>query len=114
MNQDNLKTLTEEYTKAFDNKDINSLKSMLTEDFILEDPVVQKVVGRENALKKILEIFNGAEKLSFQAKNIYQEGNTTMIEFNLTLDDVKLKGVDILDWEQDKIKQLRAYLDIPK
>ncbi|ALM08449.1 ketosteroid isomerase [Sediminicola sp. YIK13] len=114
MNLDNLKNLTEEYIQAFDNKDINSLKALLTEGFILEDPVVQKVVGRDNALIKILEIFNGSENLSFKAKNIFQERNTTIIEFVLTLDDVILKGVDILDWEQYKIKQLRAYLDIPK
>ncbi|MBU2904905.1 nuclear transport factor 2 family protein [Arenibacter algicola] len=114
MSLDNLKNLTKKYIQAFDNKDINSIKALLTEDFILEDPVVKKVRGRDNALKKILEIFNGAEVLSFKAISVFQQDNTTLIEFNLILDDVTLKGVDILDWENNKIKELRAYLDIPK
>ena len=46
--------------------------------------------------------------------NGYQDGDTTMIEFVLILDSTQLEGVDILNWRDGKIKELRAYLDIPK
>lgn len=30
------------------------------------------------------------------------------------LDETKLEGVDIVEWYDEKIVELRAYLDIPK
>ncbi|EDP6022939.1 nuclear transport factor 2 family protein, partial [Campylobacter jejuni] len=29
-------------------------------------------------------------------------------------DDIRLEGVDIIEWHDEKIVELRAYLDIPK
>ncbi len=109
-----LKKLTEEYITAFNNKDIESVSLFLTENFALEDPVIKRVEGKESVLKAIFEIFNSCEMLNFSAKNIYQDGNTTIIEFTLKLDDTVLIGTDIIEWENDKMKELRAYLDIPK
>ena len=37
-----------------------------------------------------------------------------MIEFMLDLDSVHLEGVDIIDWQERRMRELRAYLDIPK
>ena len=37
-----------------------------------------------------------------------------MIEFNLQLGDTILTGVYIIEWENSKMTELRAYLDIPK
>ena len=52
--------------------------------------------------------------MDFSAKNIYQDGQTTIIEFILKLDDTVLTGTDIIEWEDNKMKELRAYLDVPK
>lgn len=78
--------------------------------------MVKHVKGKDNALAKINETFNSCAVLVFKYVNIYSvnNGTTTFIEFELTLDNTLLKGVDILEWEVDKIKELRAYLDIPK
>ena len=109
-----LKKLTQEYIKAFDNKDIEAVSLLLTEDFILEDPVVKRIEGKENVLKAILGIFDSCNTLSFSSKNIYEDAKTTIIEFTLKLDDTILTGTDIIEWENNKMKELRAYLDIPK
>lgn len=109
-----LKELTKEYIKAFDSKDIIKLSELFCNEFALEDPVVKRVEGKDNVLKEISNIFNSCDKLEFNYKNIYQDKETTIIEFVLQLDNVILTGTDIIEWKDNKMKELRAYLDIPK
>ncbi len=109
-----LKELTKKYITAFGNKDLAILSELFLDTFALEDPVVKRIEGKENVLKMIEGMFDSSNKLTFEAKNIYQDDKTTIIEFQLTLDDTILTGTDIIEWEDDKMKELRAYLDIPK
>lgn len=110
-----LKELTQDYIKAFSSKDIDAIAAMLNERTILEDPVVERVEDKENVLEAIKSIFASCTRLEFRAKNIYVlEPKVTIIEFSLQLDHTYLHGVDILEWENNQIKELRAYLDIPK
>ncbi|EOD6326273.1 nuclear transport factor 2 family protein [Campylobacter upsaliensis] len=109
-----LKNLTKAYIKAFNDRNLESVGALLDEDFILQDPAVKRIEGKQKALEAIESIFSSCKNLSFSAKNIYEDGQTTFIEFILKLDEVNLEGVDILEWQGDKIKELRAYLDLPK
>ena len=109
-----LKNLTKAYIKAFNDRDLKGVCALLDEDFVLEDPAVKRIEGRQKALEAIESIFSSCKNLSFSAKNIYEDGQTTFIEFILKLDEVRLEGVDILEWQGDKIKELRAYLDLHK
>lgn len=110
-----LKELTQQYIKAFDAKDIDAVAALLSSTFALEDPVVKRIEGKNNALEAIQGIFSSCQKLSFNAKNIYRDGNTTIIEFTLQLDETFLSGTDIIEWNEcGQMNELRAYLDIPK
>jgi ketosteroid isomerase-like protein len=109
-----LKELTKKYIEAFDSKDLIQCAKFFIEEFVLEDPVVKRIEGKEEVLKAIEGIFKSCMNLSFEAKNIYQDNQTTIIEFILKLDDTVLTGTDIIEWENNKMKELRAYLDIPK
>ena len=109
-----LKELTKNYIEAFDSKDLDRCAQLFTDEFALEDPVVKRIEGKIEVLKAIKGIFDSCTKLDFSAKNIYQDGQTTIIEFTLKLDDTTLTGTDIIEWEDNKMKELRAYLDIPK
>ena len=109
-----LKELTEKYIEAFDSKNLDKCAELFTENFALEDPVVRRIEGKVEVLKAIKSIFDSCTKLDFSAKNIFQDGQTTIIEFILKLDDTVLTGTDIIEWENNKMKELRAYLDIPK
>ncbi len=108
-----LRELTKQYVEAFDNKDLNKVAGLFADDFALEDPVVKRLDGKEKVIEAIKGIFNSCENLSFEAKNIYQDNQTTIIEFVLKLDDTILTGTDIIEWKDNKMKELRAYLDIP-
>lgn len=109
-----LNELTQKYIEAFDSRDLERCTELFSENFALEDSVVKRIEGKGNVLKAIKGIFDSCEKLSFTAKNIYIDNQTTIIEFVLKLDDTILTGTDILEWEDNKMKELRAYLDIPK
>lgn len=106
--------LTKQYIEAFNSKDLKKITELLIDDFALEDPIVKRMEGKNEVLKSIQTLFDSCITLSFKAKNIYQDNNTTMIEFILKLDETTLTGTDIIEWENNKMKELRAYLDIPK
>ncbi len=107
---------THQYIAAFSGRRIDDVAAMLTDDFVLEDPVVKRLEGKESSLKAIKDIFDNNPVLSFSAKNVFAvEGRTTtIIEFTLELGETRLEGVDIIDWRDGKLAELRAYLDIPK
>ena len=109
-----LKELTKKYIEAFNNKDLDKCAELFIDDFALEDPVVKRIEGKKEVLEAIKGIFDSCNALDFSAKNIYQDDQTTIIEFILKLDDTVLTGTDIIEWENNKMKELRAYLDIPK
>ncbi|MCT7581809.1 nuclear transport factor 2 family protein [Aliarcobacter butzleri] len=109
-----LKKLTKNYIEAFNSKDLDSCAELFSDDFALEDPVVRRIEGKVEVMKAIKSIFDSCTTLDFSAKNIYQDSQTTIIEFVLKLDDTVLTGTDIIEWEDNKMKELRAYLDIPK
>ena len=109
-----LKELTKKYIEAFDSKDLDKCAELFSEDFALEDPVVKRIEGKQEVLKAVKDIFNSCNEIEFKAKNIYQDDQTTIIEFILKLDNTILTGSDIIEWENERMKELRAYLDIPK
>lgn len=109
-----LKELTKKYIEAFDNKNLDKCSELFTDDFTLEDPVIKRIKGKIEVLKAIKGIFDSCTILDFTARNIYQDSQITIIEFVLKLDNTILTGTDIIEWENNKMKELRAYLDIPK
>lgn len=109
-----LADLTRAYVAAFDARDPGRVAALLATDFALEDPVVKRIQGKDAALKAMADIFASCDALSFSARNIFTDGDTTVIEFDLRLDQTHLKGVDIIEWRDGLMVELRAYLDIPK
>lgn len=109
-----IEELTKKYIAAFDSKSLELVAELLDDSFALEDPVVKRIEGKEESLKAISNIFEENDSVSFSAKNIFVVGTTSIVEFNLQLGDTILTGVDIIEWENSKMTELRAYLDIPK
>ena len=111
--QPSLVALTNDYIRAFCAKNIEAVAELMTDDVALEDPVIKRIEGKSAVLAAISGIFNGCHTLSFRDKKVFQDRHTTFIEFVLKLDDTTLEGVDIIVWENNQIKEIRAYLDIP-
>lgn len=110
-----LKELTKQYVDAFNSKNIDKVAALFSDKFALEDPVVKRIEGKNEVLAAIQGIFDSCDHLSFVAKNVYQDNQTTIIEFTLKLDETILTGTDIIEWNDNgTMSELRAYLDIPK
>lgn len=110
-----IEALTRRYVEAFGARDLDAVAEMLHEDFVLEDPVVVRVEGKAKALVEIRKIFeSNPNKLDFRARNIFVDGEASIIEFVLELDGATLKGTDVIEWSGGKMTAMRAYLDIPK
>lgn len=102
---------TQEYIQAFDAKDIEKLSYFFADESELFDPANPNGVrGKSNIIEMISGLFKEFELLKFKALNIFEDHNTTLIEFSLTLNDKSLKGVDVVEWKNHKILSLRAYL----
>jgi hypothetical protein len=87
---------------------------MFDEHVVLEDPIVKRVEGKAAVLAAVERIFKNVAQLRFGARNIFVDGETSLIEFHLKLDDLLLTGVDVIEWHDGKLRELRAYLDVPK
>ena len=107
-----LKDLTRAYVAAFDAKDLAGCAALMADGFALEDPVIKRVEGKAAALSVIEGLFAASDVFSFVARNIYADGDTTLLEFVLTLGDNVLTGIDLIEWQDGKMKEMRAYLDV--
>jgi len=100
---------TEAYVRAFDSKDLEGVLSFFGDGFVLEDPA-GSFSGEQTLREYIGGLFSNHEHLSFKAKHITVEGECSVIEFVLELNEQVLVGVDWIEWEGLRMKGLRAYL----
>ncbi len=105
-----LNTLAELYVDAFNTKNIVALAHMMSDNIKLTDPDVD-ITGKDDVIEMLKKLFNKYERVQFKSKDIFVDGNTTLIEFTLKLNDDLVRGVDIIEWDQEKrIASLKAYL----
>lgn len=105
-----VKLLTEKYVRAFDAKSLHDVVEFFDHNATLIDPG-NHLVGQENIRNMLVTLFTEAKSLSFVAKSIIAEGDKSIIEFELAINDTLLKGVDIIEWsKKGKIIKLDAYL----
>ena len=104
--------LREAINATFDAKDLQGCAALMHDSFALEDPIVKRVEGKEAVLAVVAGMFESIADLQFRARNIFVDGNTSLIEFALTADGKVLTGVDVIEWRDGKMTELRAYLDV--
>ncbi len=47
--------------------------------------------------------------LIYEVIKSYQDKNIVILEFKITMDETTLFGVDFIEWENGKMKELRCY-----
>ena len=107
-----LRNLTEDYIHNFNKKDITAIGQMLhPTECCLSDPE-NIFLGAKNVEMEIKNLFEFST-LVLEAKNLYvcEENDTSFIEFKIQLNDNILDGVDIIEWKDNKITALRAYVN---
>ena len=97
-------------TYTFNTKDIVTLANLLSDNIKLIDPDVD-ITGKDNVIEMLKALFSKYDSLQFESKDIFVDGNTTIIEFTLKLNGELVSGVDIIEWDQEKrIASFKAYL----
>lgn len=101
---------SKEYVKAFDSKDIEAVSRFFSADFHLVDPGAD-LKGYDHVVTYLSELFESAHELSFKEHNIIVDSKYSVIEFELTLNDKRLVGTDVITWDnQNKMVSMHAYL----
>ncbi len=105
-----LYSLTTRYIDAFNDRDIETVSSMLSDNAVLEDPA-NTFVGKQDVIEEVKGLFS-AETLIFSPTGVFvdEDNSTSVIEFLITVNDDKLAGVDIITWEDNLMTSLRAYV----
>ena len=106
-------TLTNKFADYFSQKDADGISTLLSDNIILEDPELKKVTGKEKVTTILRDVFQKTKDVSYKIINLYHADNTTIVEFKISLDDVVLNGVDFIEWQNAKIKELRCYYNQP-
>lgn len=101
---------TRQYVSFFHQRNIAGVRALMADNFALEDPAAGRLEGKEKALGYIAEIFKAHPRLTFTARRIVADSSHSVIEFELRLGDQLLRGTDVIEWEGDRLRELRAYL----
>ena len=104
--------LTQQYIAAFDAKELGAVAAMLDDAVVLTDPGNAKGISGTVAVVDMIQgLFDQTATLNFNARHIFIDGECSLIEFTLQLDDTYLQGVDVIEWNAvGQITALRAYL----
>jgi len=111
MNHD-LEALTYKYVALFNDRDIAGVASLMTPDFMLTDPDVRRLAPREKVLQAVKAIFEAGENgFAFRARAVHLAGRFTILEFELDIGEDKMEGVDIIEWKDGEMVEMRAYVN---
>ena len=66
-----LRELTKKYITAFNDKNLKEIANLLNDNFVLEDPVVKRIEGKDKCLLAIQNIFKSCKELNFSAKKYF-------------------------------------------
>jgi hypothetical protein len=109
--KNNITEIAKNYLKIWSNNDLNGLETLFMEDCSLRD-WDEIYEGKDTVMEANKNIFNSFESIIANPLNIYtDEKNSTVIaELEIISNGTdKLLVTDIIVFENDKIKSIRAY-----
>jgi len=109
-----MKDKAKEYFEAFSNKDLEALEEMYHEDVSLRDWLTS-ADGRDKVLESNKRLFDACSSVEITLSKEYpsSDGSACEIDINVVHNDGtedKLLVVDVIDFKEGKIKEIRAYL----
>jgi limonene-1,2-epoxide hydrolase len=97
------------YLKAWSEKDIETIESMLSDTIELTD-WEGSIAGRAQVIAFNRQLFSKLNHVRLDIERIAIGQDTVIAEITITLDaQVSIHVVDVLEFDGNKIKQIRAY-----
>ena len=109
-----MKKLVTEYFDAFASKDVEKLKELYADDVSLRD-WLSSASGKEDVLESNRRLFAAVTDITINQNDHYSSKNTVASEIDLVLrhndgTEDNLLVVDVIEFKDGKIKEIRAYL----
>lgn len=101
------KQIVQRWVEAFNNKDVESLSNLYSEEAINHQVNTEPLPGREAIKQMFAGEFAKAEMVCL-VENIFEDGNWAILEWK---DPLGLRGCGFFQTEDDKIKFQRGYWD---
>ncbi|MBE30474.1 MAG: hypothetical protein CL401_04420 [Acidiferrobacteraceae bacterium] len=119
--RDQLIQLTNEFVDAFNRMNLDNVVSFFAEDGIYEDSTGGRHIGHD-AIRTAFEPLVGGSRgsIRFDGEDVFVETDTgkVLASWRLNLDkdgEVSvIRGIDILEFEADKLKKKMAYMKADK
>ncbi len=99
------------FAELFSKKDAQGIGELLDDSFALFDPVLKWVRGKTAVIALFQKQFEETNWVNYQVLNAYQDGNTSILEFRLVMDQKIYEGVDFIVWKDGKMIELRCYFN---
>lgn len=101
------------YLDYFQNKNINGIKKLLADDTELHDWDIHKF-GKEDTIKAFEVIFETFHTIEVDIKNTTESIDKSLVSVEMIIKlqsegSIELKVVDIIQFENNLIKSIRAY-----
>lgn len=112
-------TLTREYLKAFERKDLDFISNLFSARIALQDSFIGRVEGKANVITEYSKIFESHKFISLEEKRIFETEDGCGIEFAITLTNhegktVIVEGIDLFRFEDMTLCEIRAYIELKK
>lgn len=102
------KAIVTEYYNHLANKDLESLKGLLSDAVTLESSTLT-TDGKTAVGNGFNDFFTAYTDISVVSTTMYQEGDTVVSETNFQIDGALTKTADIFTIESDLITSIRSY-----
>ena len=119
--RDQLIKLTNEFVDAFNRMNLDDVVAFFAEDGIYEDSTGGTHVGHDAIRTAFKPLVGGSRgKIRFDGEDVFIEADSgkVLASWRLNLDkDGELsviRGIDILEFEEDKLKKKMAYMKVDK
>lgn len=101
------------YFDAIATRDVAKIAETFHPDIVSIDPLAGTVQGKDAVIAQFTALYQQLPDTLFEPKSFSQDGRATEWVWTATLPTGKLEipGVDIMDFADGKIRQIRFYYD---
>ena len=114
-----LRLLTVEWNNAWNSRDTNKLAEFFSDSGTYYEPALgsDPVPGRDGISRAAEKTWEDWPKAKFEAQTILVDPPRVVLEWSSTAEhksgtQVKLQGIDLLEWDGNKVAACRCYYDV--
>ena len=101
MSIENTKKSIARWHKMLETRDMSILSELLAEDVVFRSPVAyQPYPGKQVVFFILTNVIQVFENFTYHREFISEDGNNVVLEFSANVGDKKLKGVDMIQFNE--------------